>query len=232
MPRLSKLLAENAGKGTPLRAQVVGNATEILLYDVIDPLCGASAKSLGAALAAAEGPVTLRINSPGGDVFEGRAMASLLRSHPAPVTAVVDGLAASAATTVALAATRVSMVKGSFLMIHRSWSLALGNAEDLLATASLLEKIDAEIARDYATKSGQSLDQALAWMKAETWFTADEAVAAHLADALFDGKTVKGAFNLTAYDNVPRALLDDPANDEPTPDQVWAANDRRLRLIG
>lgn len=239
--RLLQLLADNQRRATVpgLRAEASATGLEIFVYDVIDPWFGVSAKAIGEAMRASpDAAVTLRINSPGGDAFEGRAIASLIRAHKGPTRAVVDGIAASAASTIAIAAGELAMAEGSFLMVHNAWTFALGNAADLEQTAKLLRKVDAELAADYAKRSGATLAQAEAWMAAETWFTAQEAVDAGLANAALTDPAAFAAFNLAAFDHAPQALVDriaalmkPPANDEPTADQLRAAAARRLRLF-
>jgi len=130
------------------------------------------------------GRLNVRINSPGGDVFEGVAMAQALRDFKGETVAYVDGMAASAATFLTTAAGKTLMAKGSMLMVHQAWTVAIGNSTDLTTMASLLDKIDNQIAEQYAAKSGVTVDQAKAWMAAETWFSDTEAVAAGLADGL------------------------------------------------
>lgn len=233
--RLYGLLAEpqaTRSAGIQLRRNEDDDEEEVLVYDVIDPFFGASSAAFAEALGGVRGTrVTVRINSPGGDVFEGRAMATQLRAFRGTTRVVVDGLAASAASTVALAAQRTEMAAGSFLMVHRSWAFAMGNATDLTSLASLLGKIDEEIAKDYAAKSGVSQEEAIEWMEDETWFTADEAVEAKLADAVIDVKAQRRAFNLAAFERVPAELLK-PINNTETSVQQWEANARRLRLLG
>lgn len=163
-------------------------------------------------------------------MFEGRAIANQIRAFRGKTTVVVDGLAASAASTVALAANRVEMAMGSFLMVHRSWAFAMGNAIDLTDLSALLLKIDGAIADDYAAKAGVSKDKALDWMDAETWFTAEEAVDAKLADAVIDVRAQQRKFNLAAFSNAPAELLVPAANNHA--EQIWSANVRRLRLLG
>jgi ATP-dependent Clp protease protease subunit len=106
-----------------------GDEATILLYDVIDPWWGVAAKDFIAALAGDHAPtIHLRINSPGGDVFEARAMATAIRQHKSNVIAHIDGVAASAATYIAvIAAKEVEMSDGAFFMIHQAWALAMGN---------------------------------------------------------------------------------------------------------
>lgn len=171
--------------------------------------------------------LNLRINSPGGDVFEARAMVAAIRGFKGKVVAHIDGLAASAASYLALAASEVRINDGAFLMIHKAWTLAMGNSEDLLATAAVLEKVDASIVADYVAKTGQTEAQVRDWMSAETWFTAAEALDAGFVDAV-DSGTVKDAarWNVSAYANAPKALTEPP---EPQFDR--AALERRLRLL-
>jgi ATP-dependent Clp protease, protease subunit len=230
--RLQQLLAQNTATGAPLSVVRNDAGIEVQIYDVIDAWFGVSAQAFADAIKGAGSlPLTVRLNSPGGDVFEGRAIASLLRAHPGPTAVVVDGLAASAASTIAVAANTTTMAKGSFLMVHRSWAFAMDNAEGLRGLANLLDKIDSQIAADYVAKSGASLADAEAWMKAETWFTADEAVAAKLADAVGETTAELKAFNLTAFDRAPRSLIDrvqPPAS--PDPGALRAAAERRARL--
>lgn len=234
--RLRQLLSQNAGKGAGISARQVNGATEILVYDVIDPWFGISAKAFADAVSAAgDGPLTVRVNSPGGDVFEGRAMANAIRNHKGASLIVVDGLAASAATHLVMAGDRAEMARGSFLMVHEAWCFCIDNKRGLRKTANLLEKVDGEIAADYVGKAGVSAEQAEAWMEAETWFTAEEAVTAKLADAMAEADADVKGFNLAAFERPPQALLDSiaalAANDAgPTQAQLRAAAERRLRL--
>jgi ATP-dependent Clp protease, protease subunit len=125
----------------------------------------------------------------------------------------VDSLAASAASVIACEAAALEMVQGSMLMIHRAWGLAIGNAEDMLATAGLLEKIDGQIAAAYARRAAGEADAFLALMTAETWFTADEAVASKLADSAIAESTQRPAarWDLSAYAKAPPPITPPPA---------------------
>lgn len=159
----------------------------IWLYDVIgDEIWGGvSAKTFVKDLAAITAPtIHLRINSPGGDVFEARAMVTALRQHPARVIAHIDGLAASAASYIALAADEVEMAEGAFLMIHNAWGVVVGNRHDLLDMAETLEKIDTTILADYQARTHRSSSDIQAWMDKETWFTATEAIDAGFVDRI------------------------------------------------
>lgn len=214
--KLFALARDNAGKGAGIRSEVSGNTATIYVYDVIDAFWGVSAADVTKALAGITAPnIVLRINSPGGDVFEARAMMTAIAEHPATVTARIDGLAASAASVLALAADTVEIAEGGFYMIHQAWTFALGNADDLRTTAGLLDKIDGSLVADYAARTGKTADEICAWMKAETWFSAQEAVDAGFCNAVMPStsKTRAQAFNLAAFSNAPKALTEHPEPD-------------------
>lgn len=208
--KLLNLAQDNRGKGSGLRAEASGDTTTIYVYDVIDSFWGVSASDFAREIAAVTTPnVLLRINSPGGDVFEARAMMTAIGDHPANFVAKIDGLAASAATALTLACDSVEIADGGFYMIHQAWTFAMGNADDMTATAALLGKIDDVLVAGYAEKSGKEADEVLALMKAETWFTAQEAIDAGFADKIAEpaGKNAR-AFNVAAYANAPKALTE------------------------
>lgn len=175
---------------------------------MIDSYFGVSAKAFVQELANIDAKtIHLRINSPGGDVFEARAMAVALREHKAKVIAHVDGYAASAASYVALSADEVEIADGAMIMIHKAWTIAFGNSDDLIEVSQLLEKIDADLVRDYVASTGSDQKQIEDWMSAETWFTADEAVEHGFADrksAEFDGKKALAGWDVSAYANAPK----------------------------
>lgn len=147
------------------------------------------AQGVLAALKDVEGDVTIRMNSGGGDAFEGVAIKNVLRSHPGHVTVIVEGLAASAASVIAVGgADRLIMRPGAELMIHDAWTFADGNAADLEKTAADLERTSQAMAEIYAEKAGTAPEVMRQMMRDETWFSAQEAVDAGLADAVEDGR--------------------------------------------
>ena len=161
----------------------------ISVLDVIgeDPWSGAgfTAKRAAAALRSiGNRAVKVEINSPGGDMFEGLAIYNLLREHPAEVEVRVLGLAASAASIIAMAGDRVSMGLGSFLMIHNAWGLVIGNRNDMRAAADTFERFDAAMADIYAARTGADAVDMAALMDGETWLTAKDAIARGFADAI------------------------------------------------
>ncbi len=230
--KLLNLARDNKGRGAPLRAQASddGQSTDIFIYDVIDSFWGIGAQDFAQQLAAVTTPnVRLRINSPGGDVFEARAMMAAISDHPAKFTARIDGLCASAATAISLPCDSVEIVEGGFYMIHNAWTLAMGNAGDMRETAAMLDKVDTSLVDGYVARSGKSADEIRALMTAETWFEAQAAIDAGFCDSLVEirigGKASASAFNLAVYDRAPKI-------EEPAPDET-AARDRlmaRLRL--
>lgn len=236
-----QLLRDNASAEAPpaIRSEVQDDGAHVYVYDVIDSYWGASASALVAALGDAGGQtVHLHINSPGGDVFEARAMAAAIVAYGGDVIAHIDGVVASAATYLALSANEVRMTDGGLFMVHNSWTLAMGNATELLATAALLEKIDGTIAADYANKTGASAEQIKMWMDAETWFTAQEAMDAGFIDAIDPSSKngeKKARWNLSAYENAPKLEEEDPPQEvEDLSEQVSAQllhNRNRLRLM-
>lgn len=140
--------------------------------------------------------VDLYINSPGGEVYDASAIrAQLIRKSKdgVEVTAHVDGLAASAATLVALAADKVLAVRGSTFMIHNSWTMAAGNAVELDKVAAELRKVDTDAAGIYAAKMDSDVETVRKYMADETYFTADEAVEAGLVDGLAEAVEPKDA---------------------------------------
>jgi ATP-dependent Clp protease, protease subunit len=232
--RLLGLMAKNRSRGT-FRADASSNVIE--LYDLIvgsdseaEWFGGVSPQAFRRALGGMTGPVSLRINSPGGDVFGARAIEQAMREYGSPITAHVDGYAASAASLVTASASRVIMAPGSMLMIHKSWSFGFGNADDMLKLAELLEKVDGTIAETYAAKSGKDAATFAAPMAAETWYTAQEAVDIGLADeiAANGGSTqASKAWDLSAYARGPLPVSDElPAAPSPEP----SAEDRARRL--
>lgn len=221
MQKLLQLIIENKDKGPKqLRAEQNDDRGAIWLYDVIDPWWGVSAESIAKALAGFDGkPVDLYINSPGGDVFEGRAMQTRLKAYSGEITAHIDGIAASAATTVALGADNRVIAEGAFFMVHNSWTVSFGNKAEMRKTADLLEQIDNAIGADYAAATGETREVITAWMDDETWFDADAAVDKGFASSKFTGDDDKAAsnratWNLSAYSNVPKALTQPPIKQE------------------
>ena len=177
-----------------VRAALEGD-NSISMYDAIGEGwdgSGVTAKRIGGALRAigAGKDVTVNLNSPGGDFFEGVAIYNLLRQHSGKVTVNVMGLAASAASVIAMAGDEINMGDGSFLMIHNAWTVAMGSRHDLLAASEMLEPFDAAMADLYAARSGMDRADVAAMMDKETWIGASQAVADGFATGRLDSATV------------------------------------------
>jgi ATP-dependent Clp endopeptidase proteolytic subunit ClpP len=165
-----------------------GKTATLRMYGPIDSFggwFGISAKDVAAALDSLPADVDeirVRINSPGGEAFEGMAILNMLRAHQAKTVAVVDGLAASAASFLASGLDETVMSPGSQMMIHDAAGLALGQASDMRKMAEALDSVSNSIASIYAEATGETTEEWRAVMVEETWYTADEAVSAGLAD--------------------------------------------------
>lgn len=230
MTKLLQLLASNRGRAVPPRALVKnGDETTIYLYDAIvgDDITaewwgGVSAQTLVPQIRDIKGGIiNLRINSPGGDVFAAQAICQAIRDTPATVIAHIDGFAASAATVIATAADERRISEGGMYMVHCGWTIAIGNAGEMRATADLLDKVDSSISGQYARLTGKSDADVLAIMQAETWYTAQEAVDAGFIDSISSSPKVKANWDLSAYANAPA-----PA---PEPIENLAGDDHRAR---
>ena len=182
---------------------------ELFVYGAIgDPWDGITPKDVSAALKDAKGTeeITVRINSEGGIAFDGVAIYNLLRTAPQVVSVIVDGLAASAASIVAMAGDRIVMGEGTMMMIHDPWGLVMGTAEDMRSTANVLEAITGQVAGIYASRSLGEIGDFRKLMKDETWLTADEAVELGLADEVEEREIVAAQWDLSRFQNVPDRL--------------------------
>lgn len=165
-----------------------GGGSELLLYDEIG-FWGITAADFVQALAAVPpGPMTLRINSPGGDAFDGIAIYNAVKSR-GNVSVVIDGIAASAASFIAMAGDKVTAGENTFMMIHRASGVTIGNSVDHRAMADVLDKLDGQIAGMYAAKASKPADGFLEAMTAETYYTAQQAKDAGLVDEVAPNKT-------------------------------------------
>lgn len=191
---------------------------ELLIYDSIGESYwggGVSADSVKKKLDEAGDvkTITLRINSPGGDVFEGSAIYSLLSQHKAKVECYVDGLAASAAFTIAMAADTIHISEAAMMMCHNAWGMCMGYASDMTKTADVLNKISKTMCDIYSARAGMDSDEMQKLMDAETWMTADEAVEYGFAEDVIkrepndeeSDKARAALYDLSKFKNSPKA---------------------------
>lgn len=181
---------------------------EIAIYGDIDPYIGVSAASVRESIAAL-GDVrefAVRLNSAGGNIFEGIAIFSLLRAHPARVKVIVDGIALSMASVVAMAGDVIEAAENSFFMIHNPVSAAYGESEDLRDWAEVLDKLKTQLVAIYAKRTKQDPATIGQLMDAETWFTAAEAVEFGLADRVTNQLALAASFDARRFQKTPISL--------------------------
>jgi ATP-dependent protease ClpP protease subunit len=185
-----------------------GGTATVHIYDEIG-YWGVTASDFVRELSAVNASaIDVHLNSPGGEIFDGIAIANALRAHPATVTTYVDSLAASIASVIALAGDRVVMAPNSQMMIHDGSGICIGNAADMREMAELLDRQSNNIAEVYATKAGGTVEEWRALMTAETWYTAAEAVAAGLADEVVASSTQTSTDDNSSPTTVPTAQWD------------------------
>lgn len=200
-----------------------GDKPKMYVYDVIGGW-DLDASSFVQAVHAVKAPVMdLHVNSPGGLVFDAVAMYEALRGTPAAVDVHIDGLAASAASFLAMAGNTVDIAKGGRMMIHDAAGATWGNAAEMREYADLLDSVSADIAGFYADKAGGSPDMWRQAMLAETWYSADQAVDAGLADR------VAGADDKPDPAEKDKPEPPDDPEEEPTTDGPEALRSQMIR---
>lgn len=241
MNKLFRLIVDNkADKPRPFNLAKNGDTASLYIYDVISADWGVSALSVIEAINQAGDVQTLNIhiNSPGGDVFEGRAIMAAISAFRGKTVARIDSLCASAATSIALACNEIHMSEGAFFMIHNASGMAWGDKTALRETANVLEKIEGAIVNDYTSRTGKPEQEIREKMQAETWFTAQEALEYGFIDSITEKSTAKNTWNLSAFANPPKPPPDpepEPVKNEtePAPEAGFfmsAANANRLRI--
>lgn len=215
-------------KGVQMRA--AGEAAVLTLMG--DVGWDITAKGVAEALRqAGKKPLTVSLHSYGGDALAGVAIHNMLARHDAPKTVIVEGVAASAASLIAMAGDRIVMPSNALMMIHEAWGLAVGDSDDMRKQAEVLDTVSAAYRRTYAGRTGKDEDEIAALMAAETWFTAEDAVAQGFATeaaepvevramAVPDGRFSRAPAALAAFAHNPPAP---PASKEIPMDPVTPA---------
>ena len=212
-----------------IRARTSG--TEVLIYDEIGAY-GVTAKGFLAELGALpdDAAIDLRLNSPGGSVFDAVAIYNALKRHTGEITVWIDGIAASAASYIAMAGDSIVMPENAFLMIHDPSGLVMGTAEDMRATAEALEKVKGSLIQGYAAKSGKADNEIAALMAAETWLDAKDALDLGFIDRIAEPVKLAASFDVARFRNAPPELVEaaseggEPAAPEPQFEGVAEAN--------
>lgn len=180
--------------------------TEIMIYDVIGwPFI--SADDFVRALAGITAKtVTVRINSPGGDVFDGMAIFNALKTYNGKVVTRIEGIAASMASVIALAGKEVQAYANTMYMIHEPYAFTAGNQYSLRELADILEKMSGQMIDIYSSNASPGKREIAQMMKDEAWLTAKEAKEKGFIDTVLDGKGAKAQFDLSMFSNVPDGL--------------------------
>lgn len=191
------------------QAQTQAVGAEVLIYDEIGAY-GISAKGFLAELGALanDAAIDLRLNSPGGSVFDAVAIYNALKRHEGTVTVWIDGIAASAASYIAMAGDEVVMPENAFLMIHDPAGLVMGSASDMRAMAEALDKVKGSLLQGYAAKSGRSPEDIAPLMAAETWLDARDALDLGFADRIAEPVRIAARFDVGRFRNAPPELID------------------------
>lgn len=185
--------------------------TRVTIYSEIGGWFGVWPDEVAAELAAIEGDIELHLHSPGGVAFDGIAIYNAFRQHPGDVTVVIDGLAASAASVVAMCGNKIRMSRGAQMMIHEAWGMSVGNEADMAKYGSFLGKISGAAADIYAARAGGTEADWRKAMKAETWYRDREAVEAGLADEVESSvAAAKNHWGLKAFAYAGRDAAPDP----------------------
>lgn len=200
----------------------MGQPSLVSIYDEIGML-GVSAGDFLAELAGVNGDLDVHINSPGGDVFDAIAIYNTLKARKGTVSVTIDGLAASAASFIAQAATpgHLEMAPFAKMMIHDGFAMGIGNAADMRNLAKQLDDASDNIAAIYAERTGKPAAYWRAKMKEETWYSDTEAVADGLADRVRGNDEVKNKWDLSVYAKKKAAVPFDPdkdGDDDSTPE--------------
>jgi ATP-dependent Clp protease, protease subunit len=180
-------------------------ATIIDLFDEIGAY-GVSAKDFRAQLNDITGSIVLRINSPGGDVFDGLAIFNSLVAHDGHVRVEITGVAASAASIIAMAGDEIAIAENAFVMIHNAWGVTIGNAEDHDETSDLLGQIDNSLASTYAKRTGQDIRVIKEMMTEETWLDSADAKANGFVTEIIAARAANARFNMSVYAKAPPQL--------------------------
>jgi ATP-dependent Clp endopeptidase proteolytic subunit ClpP len=225
---LEETRMEASGRPTMWGLSVRGQGTDSLEFDIYDEIGGnfwtggVMANDVRQAMKCSPNAksITCRINSSGGEVFEGLAIYNLLKDHPAPVTVQVDAVAASMASLIVMSGDKRYMASNAFLMIHNPTGVEKGSAEDLRKMADVLDKATENLAQTYAARTGMPIEDVRAAMATETWYTADEAKAAGFIDEIVPAKKIAASSALRMFGKAPPGALaliasqEDPAAPE------------------
>lgn len=204
------------------------DVAEVLIYDEIgdESWGGISAKGLTKQLKDLKAKtINVRINSPGGSVFDGFSIYEALKRHPARIEVDIDGYAASIASVIAMAGEKIRMSKFGFFMIHNPSGFSMGESKDLRKTADLLDQVKEKLLIAYMERTDASKEEIDQWMNNETWFGADQAKNIGFIDSVTDHALAACAMpSKVSFRNMPDELKG------PTAEQLAAHEQRKEKL--
>lgn len=208
----------------PLTVRNDGSEPEIMVYGAIgDDWDGITAKQFAEAMSGITAKaLTIRINSPGGNVDDGFAIYNRLRQCGARVTTIVDGMALSSAATIAMAGDRRIMGEAAAMMIHNAWGMAIGDAAEMRRQSEVLDMLTGQICSVYSSRSGQTMEWCAKAMNDETWMTPTEAIDRGFATEVAPSTAKMAACDLRRFRNAPQWFRDVvPQQRQPHP---WKAS--------
>lgn len=199
-----------------IQAKANSKEADVLIYDEIG-FFGVTAKDLINELKGLDvNLINGRLNTPGGNVFDGMAIHNAFKNHPAKVIMHIEGVAASMGSVIAMAGDEIRMASNSFLMMHDAIGAIVAGADEMRQRADLLDKMNGSIATVYADRSGASEDHIKALMSAETWFTGEEALAEGLVDTVTGAVEVNASFDLSKFGHVPKDIAENFTGGQPS----------------
>lgn len=194
---------------------VAEKSADVYIYAPVGSLAGNAANTLAALAGLKVETLSVRINSPGGGAFAGLTVYNVLKSYPGRVIVHIDGVAASIASVIAMAGAEIRMAANAMLMIHAPSGVSEGRAGDMRNTADMLEKLGNNIRDIYAARSGLKPEAVGEYLKTDSWFTADEALALGLCTHIDGPNTAAASFDLSRFRNVPKNFMS-TTNTNPT----------------
>lgn len=206
-----------------------GDQAEIFVYDIIGWPFNDAGELIRMISDMKGSPILVRVNSPGGDVFDANALYNAFKAHDAKVTMRIEALAASAASYLVLAGTEVQAYRNAMMMIHEPWTIALGNQYDFREIADVLGQISGNMVDIYAAESKIGKREVREMMKSETWMTAKQMKEKGFVDTIIDGDAAKAQFDLSMFANLPPEIV---PNDDPRPEPTIRDAERALRDVG
>lgn len=217
-----------------MNIQMKGATAEVLLYEDIGGYFGITADAFIREIKTLKdvSTINLRINSNGGNVFDGLAIYNYLKSHKARIEVDIDGLAASIASIIAMAGDDIRIADNAWMMIHDPWIVVGGSAQDLRDTADTMDGIRESLLDTYMVRATADRETISDMMAAETWLNASDATKYGLANSTKAGMKVAASVRKDWFKNAPQALINPPPPEHKDVKQIQAQMDHTMRKFG